>query len=52
MAKTEKPLKKFIEIQDMQFRLDALKEQQRKTNTEIRSLSQRIPVLIRELPLK
>lgn len=50
--KTERPLKKFIEIQELQFKLDSLKVNQRKTNSEVRSLSQKIPALIRELALK
>lgn len=42
----------MIEIQDMQVRLDALKSEKASIVTEIRSLSQRIPQLIRDLPIK
>lgn len=54
MAKQTKNtlLNEFIKIQDMQFELDKLKKQQREINKEIKSLSQKIPFMIRTLELK
>lgn len=52
MVKKESPLDKFIQIQDMQFKLDELKINRGKLNTEIRSIGQKLPQLIREAPLK
>ena len=47
-----KPLDTMIIIQDCQFRLDKLKRDVSIMNKEIRSLSQSIPKIIRELPLR
>ncbi len=48
----KKPLAEFIKIQDLQFKLDKLKSENQRISKEIRSLSQIIPKLIRELTLK
>lgn len=45
-------LNKVMHIQKLQLKLDKLKQQRGKIVTEIRSLSQSIPNLIRELELK
>ena len=45
-------LSKFIEIQQMQLELDKKKKQNRDLTKEVRSLSQKIPEMLRELNLK
>jgi len=45
-------LQQFIKIQNMQFELDKLKNQKAGIVTRIRSLSQKIPQMLRELNLK
>ena len=49
---TKSPLNQFIQIQEMQLKLDNLKKESRETLSQIRSLSQKIPQIIRELTLK
>ena len=45
-------LQQFIKIQEMQFKLDSLKKESREIVSQIRSLSQKLPQLIRELHLR
>lgn len=45
-------LSQFIKIQEMQFKLDKKKQEYLKIVKEIRSMSQLIPRLLRELDLK
>ena len=45
-------LSKFIEIQNLQNKLDTLKKENRRIMSEIRSLQQIIPTKIRLLDLK
>ena len=45
-------LNQFIKIQEMQLKLDNLKKESREIISQIRSLSQKIPQMIRELELK
>lgn len=45
-------LAQFIKIQEMQFDLDKKKKQNRELVSEIRSISQKIPQMLRELNLK
>lgn len=51
-SENDSPLKKFIQIQDMQFKLDKLKKEKAKISSEVLSLSQVIPKLIRELKIQ
>lgn len=50
--KDQSPLSQFIEIQDLQFRLDELKKKDAEIKTEIRSLAQKIPEMIRKVALQ
>lgn len=45
-------LGQFQKIQSMQFKLDELKKKKREVDSEIRSIGQKIPQLLRELNLK
>ncbi len=45
-------LNKFIELQQLQFELDSKRKQLRILAKETRSLSQKIPIKLRELNLK
>ena len=45
-------LNKFIRIQEMQLELDKKKKQFKEIGKEVRSMSQKIPQLLRELDLK
>lgn len=52
MGETEKsPLRKVMDIQKLQFELDNKKKAMARISKDVRSLSQRIPQLIRELEL-
>ena len=45
-------LNQFIKIQDLQSELDRKKRQYKSLGKEIRSISQKLPQMIRELNLK
>lgn len=46
------PVRRMIEIQEMQFQLDKLKKERMNLNSEIKSLQIKIPNLIRSLELR
>lgn len=45
-------LNEFVKIQNLQFELDKAKQEQARIRRTVRSLSQKIPQKIRELPLR
>ena len=49
---TDSPLKQFIKIQNLQEELDKTKKEAREKNAIVRSLSQKIPEMIRGLKLR
>ena len=52
MAETKTTLfNKFLQIQKLQEELDTKKKDYRKLGSEVKSLGQRVPTLIRELDL-
>lgn len=52
MTKETAPLRKMIELQEMQFELDKLRKDRMKLSTKIKSLSQKMPELLRSLELR